>query len=257
MCMRILKPFSVLLLILIKTVPAFAWGHEGHVIVAEIAIKYLNQNVQDSVQKYLGTLSFAEAATWMDDIRKDHNYDNMKTWHYLNVEKDKTYVKTTEENVVTQLELAITELKKKSGTSVRDKNFNLKLLFHLIGDLHMPLHVGYGSDRGGNSVSVSILGRQSNLHRVWDTDIIEAKKITTADCLKLISAYSPSELRSIRKIDVIAWMTESRALLPDVYDFKGDVIDPGYINKNAPVVAKQLAKAGLRLAEVLNESFKN
>jgi hypothetical protein len=158
---------------------------------------------------------------------------------------------------VTKLELSISELKRKPRLSVRDMKSNLELLFHLVGDLHMPLHVGYGSDKGGNTVSVSILGRQSNLHRVWDSDIIEAKKITAEDCLKLISAYSPSELKTIRKIDVIAWMTESRALLDAVYDFKGDVIDTDYINKNAPVIAKQLARAGLRLAAVLNETFLN
>jgi hypothetical protein len=252
------KAPSIILFIclLCKITPSFAWGHEGHVIVAEIAKKYLNQHVQDSVQKYLGDLSFGEAATWMDDVRKDHNYDYMKTWHYVNVEKDKTYVKSSEENVVTKLELVIDELKAKPRRSAKDINSDLKILFHLVGDLHMPLHVGYGSDKGGNGVALTILGRQSNLHRVWDTDIIEAKKLTAEDCLKLISAYSPAEIKAIQKIDVVAWMTESRALLDAVYDFKGDVIDAEYINKNTSLIAKQLARAGLRLAAVLNASFK-
>jgi hypothetical protein len=43
---------------------------------------YLNKGVKDSVQKYLGTMTFEEASTWMDDVRSDHSYDYMKTWHY-------------------------------------------------------------------------------------------------------------------------------------------------------------------------------
>ncbi len=253
-----MKKSTALLLccLFIKSVSVYAWGREGHIIVAEIAKKYLNQNVQDSVQKYLGNMYFAEAATWMDDVRKDHNYDYMKTWHYVNVEKDKTYVKTSEENVITKLELVIGELSEKSKHSDKEINTDLKILFHLVGDLHMPLHVGYGSDKGGNGVSVTILGRQSNLHRVWDTDIIEAKKLTADDCLKLISAYTPAEIKAIQKVDVIAWMNESRSLLDAVYDLKGDVIDKEYINKSTPLIAKQLSRAGLRLAAVLNETFK-
>src|ERR1700748_1679158 len=128
----------------------FAWGPTGHQIVAQIAKQYLNKNVKDSVEKYLNGLSFEETATWMDDIKKDHLHDNMNSWHYINIEKDKTYVKTDEENVVNELEKAIAQLNNKKQLSKDEINLDLKLVFHLIGDLHQPLHTGYASDKGGN-----------------------------------------------------------------------------------------------------------
>jgi len=54
---------------ILKTNTSFAWGKVGHQMVAEIAISYLNKGVKDSVQKYLGIMTFTEAATWMDDVR--------------------------------------------------------------------------------------------------------------------------------------------------------------------------------------------
>ena len=55
--------------------------------------------------------------------------------------------------------------------------FNLKVIFHLIGDLHQPLHTGYASDRGGNTKSVRYFNKSTNLHYVWDELIIKSEKI--------------------------------------------------------------------------------
>jgi hypothetical protein len=77
--------FLLMFTLLMKSAPSFAWGFEGHKIVAEIAKSHLNKSVKDSVEKYLGDMSFEDAATWMDDMRKDHAYDYMKPWHYVNM----------------------------------------------------------------------------------------------------------------------------------------------------------------------------
>ena len=50
-------------------------------------------------------------------------------------------------------------------------------LFHLIGDLHQPLHVGFGEDKGGNTFEVQFNDKGSNLHKVWDSEIIEYKNL--------------------------------------------------------------------------------
>jgi S1/P1 Nuclease len=44
---------------------------------------------------------------------------------------------------------------------------------HCIEDLHMPLHVGDNKDKGGNLTQVRWYDRVSNMHRVWDSGIIE------------------------------------------------------------------------------------
>jgi hypothetical protein len=254
--MKKIKCIACILGVIFINSKSFAWGPAGHQIVAEIAKQYLNKNVKDSVDKYLNGMSFEEAATWMDDIKKDHQHDNMNSWHYINIEKDKTYVKTNEENVVNELEKAIAQLNNKKQLNKEEINLDLKLVFHLIGDLHQPLHTGYASDRGGNTEKYDFMGKEKNLHHIWDMDIIEHENITTGDCIKIISKLAPSQIKEIEKIDVVKWMEQSRSYLPDVYAIKNGTVTEAYITKNAATIKIQLADAGLRLAAVLNEAFK-
>jgi hypothetical protein len=249
------KNLVLLVLLAYTTNPLFAWDAKGHVIVAEIARKYLNAGVEDSVQKYLKQTTFAEAATWMDDVRGEQSYNYMYPWHFVNVEKDKTFVRNNEANAFNELETVISELFKRHQHNAKETGTNLKILFHLTGDLHQPLHAGYGSDKGGNVVSVSLLGRMTNLHHVWDTDLAEAKGITLEDCLKLAAVLTPEEIKQIRQEEVMAWMNESRALLPEAYNIKDGTLGREYVNRNAPVVLRRLVWAGLRLSGVLNRVF--
>ena len=232
-----------------------AWGPTGHGLVAEIAKHYMLKSVQDSVQKYLGEMTFEKAATWMDDMRKDHTYDYMKTWHYVNIEKDKTYVKNTDYNIINEIDLSYYQLLNRSKYKKEDINTNIKVLFHLIGDIHMPLHSGYDVDRGGNSIDVDFIGKKENLHHVWDVDIIENRKITADECIQLETMFSKKQLEIINKIDAIAWVSEGRMLLPNVYDFKDGKITQEYIDLNTPTIKKQLLLGGMRVASAMNKVF--
>jgi hypothetical protein len=234
----------------------FSWGAEGHKIVATIAKKCLTKQVIDSVNYYLDGMSFKEASVWMDEVRKDANYNYLKPWHYINIEKDKTYVATEEPNIVNQLELAIETLKLKGTERTKEKiTFALKLIFHLVGDLHQPLHDGYAEDKGGNTVSVVFNGGESNLHKVWDTGIIENQGITTKKCLKYINTLSDKEKSDIQTINVKKWMEESRSLLPNVYAFENNRISKEYETVAVPLIKQQLSKAGIRLACILFNNF--
>lgn len=247
---------SFTFLFLCKTNTTLAWGKTGHQIVAQIAKAHLEPGVLDSVQKYLGTMSFEDAATWMDDVRKDTSLNYMKPWHYVNVEKDKTYVKNNEPNIINELEIVISDLKNRKGRKNEDINFSLKQLFHLVGDLHQPLHAGYGVDKGGNDIKVKHEGKDKNLHWAWDSEIIKSKKITYEQVEKKASKLSSKKLKAVQIIDVMAWMNESRSYLPKIYKFKNNELDQKYMDKNAKIIEKQLMLGGLRLAAVLNDSFK-
>ncbi len=249
------KLFIILFFSLLLPASTFAWGAKGHKIIAAIAKQCLEKQVVDSVQKFLGVMSFEEASVWMDEVRGQHEYDYLKPWHYVNVEKDKTYVKTKDPEVVNQIEIYISVLKEKG---VRDKEniyFALKVLFHLIGDLHQPLHCGYKADKGGNEVELQFLKRKTNLHKVWDTEIIEEENISLSDCLTLANKMSAEEKKKIQNNNVEVWMNEARTLLPEVYNFEEN-IKQDYIDKNKPVIEKQLVRAGIRLAMVLHQTFK-
>jgi hypothetical protein len=244
-------------LLILKTSATFAWGRVGHAMVAEIAMSYLNKGVKDSVQKYLGKMTFAEAGTWMDDVRSDKKFNYMKTWHYADVARDSTYVETGEENAVNTIERAMNELKGKSTLTHDQINMDLKLLFHLIGDLHQPLHCGYKDDKGGNTVDVEFNFVSTNLHSTWDTKIIEYKLTDVQKgVFEMCKKLTPAEKKAYQKIDVIEWFKESRAYLPAAYDMKKGEIQEEYMQKALPIIEKQLVVAGLRLASVLNETFK-
>jgi len=244
--------------LILNTSSIFAWGRVGHTMVAEIAMSYLNKGVKDSVQKYLGSMTFGEAGTWMDDVRSDKKYNYMKTWHYADVARDSTYVETGEENAVNEIEKAMKELNNKATLTKEQINMDLKILFHLIGDLHQPLHCGYKDDKGGNTVDVEFNFQSTNLHSSWDTKIIEYKLTQVQkDVVEICKKMTAAEKKKYQKVDVIEWFKESRAYLPEAYNLeKGSVIQEEYMKKALPIIEKQLVIAGLRLASVLNETFK-
>jgi len=57
--------------------------------------------------------------------------------------------------------------------SVEERRFALRFLIHLVEDPHMPLHVGDNRDKGGNQTQVRFYDRGTNMHRLWDSDMIE------------------------------------------------------------------------------------
>ena len=121
-----------------------------------------------------------------------------------------------------------------------------------MGDLHMPLHTGYDDDLGGNKLIVQYdTIKNHNLHTFWDVDIIKLTGIKDEDCIQ----YYDSLALASKTIDFTAWMKDSRSLLGEVYNYDGFTLDNQYLNRNKIVVEKQLIKAALRLAKVLDELF--
>ncbi len=234
------------------------WGKTGHGIVAEISFIYLDKASQDSVKKYLGNTTIEQASTWMDEMRSDHSYDYMKPWHYVNIEKGGEYKATKEDNIVNAINTAISNLEHRVTLSNEEIKKNLMVLFHLVGDLHMPLHIGYPNDKGGNDVRLNYLGKPTNLHWVWDSEMIESEKITIDNCLMLYKNYTREELEKLKVINVEKWIKQPRFFLDQVYALPdGGNIDQPYVTKNKDIVEQQLLFAGIRLASVLGHIFGN
>jgi len=232
---------------------SFAWGSKGHQLVAQIAFKYLDDSTQQKLKHYLRRTTVADAGTWMDDMRSNSYYDYMKTWHYINIPKDSIYRPISEGNIITVLNSIITEMKHKEKLKDSKIKEYILMAFHLLGDLHQPLHVGYPDDRGGNLVEIKGQGYAGDLHSFWDTGIIEMKKINMDSCTQFYATYSPEEIADIQHIDLLKWMYESRSYLGDVYNFKNSRVNQDYIDRNTLLVEKQILIAGLRLASVLKE----
>ena len=249
-------PFIFILLLKFTTV-SYGWGAAGHHIVAEIAQSYVSKDIQDSVNKYLGKTTWDSASTWMDDKRGNSKYNFMKEWHYLNLEKDQKYDTSNANgnNVIAQLQKAIYNLMNRKKLSNDEINFNLKVLFHLMGDFHQPLHVGYGVDKGGNTIKVTFNKRSTNLHHIWDSEIIEYKNITYKSIESLLSKLSKRRIKKIADGDIIKWFENTRKYLASVYSYT-DVINEDYIDKSYVIIENQILDAGIRLGKTLNDIFK-
>jgi hypothetical protein len=247
-----------LLLIMLSctTSRMYGWGTKGHEIVAELARDHVSQSVRDPVDKYLQGISWHDAALWMDEIKGDKQYAYMKPWHYIKVPKDATYVEsandTQVDNLIEALNKSINALSNYSKLPRNEVFLHLKILFHLVGDLHQPLHTGYGHDKGGNAIQLQYNGRGTNLHRLWDSDIIEARNITASSCLNLKLA---KRVMDSEPVDVMHWYNGSRSRLKDVYDYKDRLILENYAKNAEGIIKEQLLKAGRRLANVLNSVF--
>ena len=157
-----------------------SWGQTGHRVVGQIAEQHLSKKAAKAVKKILGTASLADVANWMDFIKSEPAYDYMKPWHYCTIPDGQSYAETgtpEEKDIV----WAIDKFKKdlmSDTASLETKQFALKSIVHLIGDIHQPLHVGNGTDRGGNDVKIQYFWQNSNLHRIWDSGIIDGQNLS-------------------------------------------------------------------------------
>jgi hypothetical protein len=170
------------------------------------------------------------------------------------IENDKTYVRSKKPDVVNVLENTINTIRNKKTTRT-EMFLSLKVLIHLVADIHQPLHCGFAKDKGGKNVKVRFFFKATDLHEVWDSEILEYQKVTVEDCMKLASLIHKNDVIKYQRTDVLKWMEESRALLGTVYDFKGNKLGDEYVEKALPVIKMQLVKAGMRLAAILNQRF--
>jgi hypothetical protein len=165
----------------------------------------------------------------------------------------KIYV--TRSNIIFILNQTIKELQNNKKLTKEEIKTKILIIFHLVGDLHQPLHVGYGSDKGGNTMQINYRGQGTNLHSFWDSGIIYDKNIALKDCLGA-NKFSPKEINKLQVIDIIAWSKESRNLLNTIYNTGGAKIKDDYVTSSAITIQSQIQKAGIRLAAILNSTFK-
>lgn len=233
----------------------FGWGQTGHRTVAKVAENHLNKKAQKALFQIMGHESLVEASTWMDNIKSDSSYDYARSWHYVTIPDGETY-ESSEKNEKGDAYEAINRMKKiikDENSTIIEKREAIRMLVHLIGDFHQPLHVGNGTDRGGNQVKVKWFSSPSNLHRIWDSEIIESKGFSYSELAELID-HPEEDDTPYYNTDMNIWVAEAVALRPQVYASSDqERLSYRYMYNNWDTVKDQLLKGGLRLATVLNE----
>lgn len=267
---------------------AFAWGPEGHRMVGDIAQPLLSPQAAREIAWLLandrladrtpsGRSRLGEIANWADEIRDQPWSKKYSQWHYDNAplceaaprEKICPRGNCASGRLAQQLEIL-----RDRGKSRRDRNEALKWVVHLAGDIHQPLHGADNHDRGGNGVAVVFFGETQgrrgplNLHTVWDEQLVERLVAERGGEAAIASAPIPAaDLAAWSAGSVEAWMHESNVLARGVvygnipgFACGASIAQPveigaGYYAAAAPVIERQLRKAGVRLAALLNEAL--
>lgn len=253
-----MRTFFVILFVLALSYESSGWGQTGHRVVGLIAEYHLSKKAKKNIRNILNGQSIAMVSNFMDEIKSDDKYDHLYPWHYCTIPDGKTYEEagTPEEgDIIYAIELFQDELI--SGNfSIEDEVFALKCLIHLIADIHQPLHVGNGRDQGGNQVEVEYFWRKSNLHRVWDTGIIDGQNLSYTEYTDWINHADEQKIGDWSQMGIMDWANESVSYRDQVYDLPDDhKLSYEYNYKNIDLVNLRLLQAGIRLAKILNDIY--
>jgi hypothetical protein len=255
----------MLITILALPLPAWAWGAEGHEIVAEIALQELTPAARARIAAILGSdAMLVHVSNWADEIRDQR--PETGSWHFVDIPLqapgyDVARDCAGDNCVVAQITNTRAILAAPSSSSGA-KQAALRFLIHLVADVHQPLHAEDNQDRGGNAVHVSERGTRTNLHHVWDTEVVAALgNNVDAIATALERDTTPAERKAWAGGTPADWANESHAIARDViyprfHDRTMVRLPSDYDQEAAPITRQQLTKAGVRLAWLLNITLK-
>ncbi|SHJ85650.1 S1/P1 nuclease [Pseudozobellia thermophila] len=235
------------------------WSKTGHRTVGQIAEKHLSRKAKRAIGNLLQGQSLARVANFGDEIKSDTLYRKFSAWHYVNLPADAKYTDIEPSkygDIVIGIEKCIQILKDK-GSSAADKAFYLKMLVHLIGDLHQPMHVGRAEDKGGNTIQLQWFNKGTNLHRVWDSHMIDDYGMSYTELAGSLPKLDKAKVKAIQQGNIYDWLEESQGIANKIYASveNGEKLYYRYSYVWWGTVENQLQKGGLRLAKVLNDVF--
>ena len=242
---------------------SMAWGMLGHRVVAQIAETNLNPKTKLALKGIMGNESLAMSSNWADFVKSDKSYDYLYNWHFVNFAAGlssadiKGMLKAdTTVNAYTKMNFLIRELKKKDRPKAQ-KIIYIRLLVHIVGDVHQPMHTGRAEDKGGNDIKLTWFGKSSNLHSVWDTELVESQQLSYTEYTQAINFCSAKQKAEWQHAPINAWITETYGMAQNIYGgvALGDKLSYRYIYDNLETVNTQLLKGGIRLGGLLNQIF--
>ncbi|HMU10790.1 MAG TPA: S1/P1 nuclease [Ferruginibacter sp.] len=241
----------------------FSWGKQGHRIVGQIADSYLSKQAKKEIYRILGTESIAMTSNWPDFVKSDPSYSYLDNWHYINFKPglSETEIKNylandTATDAYSKINWLVAQLKNKE-LEQQNKLMYLRLLIHIVGDIHQPLHTGRPEDRGGNGIRLSWFNNPYNLHQVWDDRLIDLQDLSYTEYATAINHTTREQRKQWQAEPLSEWIWQSYQLAEKIYaDVKpDDKLGYLYNFKNIGIVNQQLLKGGVHLAGLLNEIF--
>lgn len=264
MITREIKKIAILCLFVYLPFSSMAWGLLGHRIVGQIADVYLTRHTKKEIFKILGNESVAMSSNWADFIKSDPSLSYLSPWHYcdfkggLNAEEFKSELdKDTAVDAYTKINFMVKELKNKELDQDK-KAMYLKLLIHIVGDIHQPLHVGRPEDQGGNKIKVMWFGVSYNLHSIWDNQLINFQQLSYTEYAEAINHTTKAQRKEWQQQPLSTWLWDSYQLAGRIYagiKEPDQKLDYKYNYDFLASMNEQLLKGGVHLAGLLNEIF--
>ena len=258
-------------LLLLPASAALAWGHQGHRLVALVAQDHLTPVAAERVRSLLGKESMADVASFADEYRSSH--PETASWHFVDIPgAERVYVRERDcppapdaspwRNCVVDRILFFEAQLKDPGLPRSAEIFALKMLIHLVGDIHQPMHT-IGDARGGNAIRVLQFGSTQcgegapcNLHATWDEGLLERRGLSEKKYLVRLEAEVADLKLEDKPVGTPAsWANASHRAAVDALVQPGGVIDENYFRAEIPVVDRELEFGGLHLAALLNGVF--
>lgn len=236
---------------------ALAWGSEGHQVVARLAERNLSAPARAKLDKLLalepGT-TLPSISTWADE----HRSPSTSRWHYVNFPRgscDYEPARDCPDNACIVAQIDRQEAVLESSPSPESRLKALKYLVHFVGDIHQPLHAGYADDKGGNTYQLQAFGRGTNLHKLWDSTLLDRIEPDAGKLAARLAASSPSARSSIGPADPVAWAEESCRVVATPGFYPARKLPADYEARYRPMVEDRLRLAGRRLAMLLNAAL--
>ncbi len=283
------------LVCLMTSRPASAWGDEGHEVVGLIAEHYLTPAVRARVLELLrgddtGLVErdMAHESTWADKYRDSdrdgdkRRYLGTRDWHFVDLEITDPDVTRAcygrrplpagvtasagpaEDCIIDKIDQFYAELES-PATPQAERRVALQFLLHFVGDLHQPLHASDDHDQGGNRKLASGEGiGLDNLHHDWDVEFVRRLGASDTDIAERLTARITEADRARWSSGTpLDWALETYAVskqhaygtLPAPGGGSRYELSQAYLQDATRVTAEQLSKAGVRLASMLNHAF--
>jgi len=242
-----------------------AWGPLGHATIGNAAVQQLTAAERGQLMELLSvktddelSAAVGESCFWPDTVRDSPEWSWSAPLHYVNIPRSSDRYDRQRDchdgTCVTEGVLKYASELGRPGLDRERRRQAFAWLCHLVADLHQPLHAGFRDDRGGNRVHVVYHGEQSNLHRFWDSLLVNDRLPDDGSRARAVEAAAdhPTESRW-NPAEVVHWTNESHTLATEWAYPSGSTIDAAFEDASWAIIQRQWHRAAGRLAGVLRE----
>lgn len=260
---------------------SYGWSGIGHDTIGRIALKYVDDKTRLFVVNGLGSLDpndldgdMIDAGRWADQVPDDMNWS--RKYHFASTPTRQCvgfdYNRDCSGCIVSAI--ANYTIRAINTNLTFDERFEaLRFVIHFMGDIHIPMHLGFKGDAGGNGISITGIASQYpvNLHNVWDYHILQrfnlkalvSQSTDNGQYDSLFDSLTPEDISYQTMLELATSMAFETNQIACTSAYRhmacsgpcwiesGDSLEDDYWNTHVPVAQTQLELAGKRLAALL------